>query len=792
MQKSFHQKLSQCRKHLSEWRKHPKIPRPTARKTNYHTKGLPLASLAVVTVLLANLFLNLIPQVTMVSAASCNDVEFIFARGSGEQVATDEDPVGGPSYQQWRKWNEDALYEYNKRLKFSFYDLGAKSYGGHQYPAVPVTESFGGLLNLIGAAISAGEGFAFGDSVNEGVEELKAHIEEISRGCPNTKFVLGGFSQGAMVVSKSLSQLDSDKIIYAATFGDPKIYLPEGNSHKGIFSKIPDACKGLNFSNYRVYVPDCYAYEGALGSYRPYQPDGYWNKLGTWCNNKDIMCSSGWNVADHVDYINGHFYEQASRIIRDRIEETFANSSTGTPSTPSTPSDPSDPPSNHDVVFLFDVSGSMQKLFDIYKAQAKELISKILGAGGRTSLYAYKEFVRHNWPNRRCDFSCDATEMEKAMNRFILSGGGDDDEGLLSALKVVLDETDWAEGATKSIVVLTDAGFHNPDDDGSTVQSIVQRTLEIDPVNIYILSADQESEYEELTRLTNGAYFDVATEAELSTKLISERPSAKLKELEMYGIVGDTLEFDASDSRSQYGEELTYEWDLTGDGQFESINNSAKVRKTFNTEFDGFIQVKVSDSHGSNTMSVKVKVSRSPEVPVKISNLEVANPNSTTQNITFDTDGFKTLVVLEDAPMGFIEADDDSGYFSVTDVTQPTHLTLIPYSDSGYRGEKTEVILQPSPETNPDQPKEPTTPKPTEPTIPSQPVDPSKPARPSQPTNPGSDSVNPLPNLPVPGKPTVADNNSVNVNTPKPVVSVLTKKPDYSSIPSAPSAGTCY
>ena len=85
-----------------------------------------------------------------------------------------------------------------------------------------------------------------------------------SASCPGTKYVVGGYSQGAMVVSKALGSLNADRIIYAATFGDPKIYLPEG---KGI---LPAACRGENLSDYRMYVPDCQAYKGLLGAYVPY------------------------------------------------------------------------------------------------------------------------------------------------------------------------------------------------------------------------------------------------------------------------------------------------------------------------------------------------------------------------------------------------------------------------------------------------------------------------------------------------------------------------------------------
>ncbi len=811
MQKSFHQTFSRCRKRLFTWRERHK-PQPHRTATSYYQK-VRLGSLTVIAVFLANFFLSLIPSTPAANAYSCDHIEFIFARGSGEAVATEEDPTGGPSYQQWKYWIEDVMYD--SQLQTTFYDLGGKSYGGHQYPAVPVTETFGGVINLLGAALTAGEGFAFGDSVDEGVAELKAHIDEVGKKCPSTRFVLGGFSQGAMVISKSLSQLNPDKIIYAATFGDPKIYLPEGNSHKGLLSKIPDACKGLNFSNYRIYVPDCYAYEGALGSYRPYQPDGYWDKLGTWCNGKDIMCSSGWSISDHVDYVNQEYYRHAAKIIRDHINDIYY-----LPVGVTTPPTPTPPSSSHDVALLFDATGSMKDLIDVYKTQAKELISKIISAGGRAALFTYREIVGHSWPNMRCDFDCSEEEIGKSIDRIYAHGGGEEEEeGLLSAIKMALDESDWAEGATKSIVVLTDAGYHDPDLDGSTLESIVRRTLEIDPVNIYIVSTNTEEQYADLVRLTNGEYFDVNTEAELSVQRVFERPVAALNQFEFYGVVGDTFEFDASSSHSQYGENLTYEWDLTGNDEFVSLSNATKVTKTFTSTFDDFIQVRVSDSHGVSTMSARVKISPAPENPAQVTNLQVQtsddvsqivpdssanalannsflmdlHPADHSQAISFNTDAAKVLVALEDAPMGFVIPEDNSGYFSVEDVTQPTRLTLIPYSAAGQRGEKVSVTLQPNAQPTPDQP---------DPQDPITPADPDDQKDPDDSDDQKTPEDKPTPDTSGDKHPATDANHQPDsiIAGASPTTEVLlpplyvtpSDRPREDTVPTAPSAGTCW
>ena len=210
-------------------------------------------------VLLINLLMLGMAAIKTVGAASCPDIKLIFARGSGEKRWEDQ------SYLAFKSELMEKLRLTD--LSYDFWDLN--------YPAIGIENT----STLINAFVGRGEAYDFGASVASGVKNLIAQVEESP--CPNTKFVLAGYSQGAMVVSKAIQSIDPEKIIYVATFGDPKIYLPEG---AGL---MPAACMGSNLSGYRVYVPDCRAYEGILGSYRPYQPDGYDGKLGTWCNHMD-------------------------------------------------------------------------------------------------------------------------------------------------------------------------------------------------------------------------------------------------------------------------------------------------------------------------------------------------------------------------------------------------------------------------------------------------------------------------------------------------------------------------
>ena len=275
-------------------------------------------------------------------ASECPDVKIVFARGSGGERWKDQ------NYLEFKETIEARLKTVS--LGYEFIDL--------DYPAIGV-----GLDNLgvtLGALFGGGEAYEFGRSVQAGVNNLVSLVN--SSICPGTKYVLGGYSQGAIVVSKALLSLKSERIIYAATFGDPKLYLPEGAG------PVPVACSGRGLSDYRMYVPDCQAYKGKLGGFIPYRPESWVGKVGTWCNKKDVFCSSRFNISDHVSYVSDGLYNDASKVIFDKICKFFGISSRVA--------------SPHDTVFMLDSTGSMTYLIGKYREEAVRLARETLDAGG--------------------------------------------------------------------------------------------------------------------------------------------------------------------------------------------------------------------------------------------------------------------------------------------------------------------------------------------------------------------------------------------------------------------------
>ena len=423
-----------------------------------------------------------------VQAVGCPDVRIVFARGSGGERWTDS------NYLAYKDSIEEKIQ--STGLDYEFIDL--------DYPAI----SIGDVNVLLGAYFGAGDAYEFGENVKSGVKNLDKLVN--SGVCPGTKYVLGGYSQGAMVVSGALGGLPADRLIYAATFGDPKIYLPEG---AGI---MPAACKGENLSDYRMYVPDCQAYKGMLGAYVPYEPEALAGKVGTWCNGRDIFCSSKhWDlitgVSNHTAYVSDDLYEDASRVIYDKICKTF-----GIESTISSP---------HDTAIVIDSTGSMADMIEKYKSEALRLAEETLASGGRVALYDYRDLDDPYTPVQHCDFNnCTLEVFRSELGKIRADGGGDTPESLLSASFHVMKDLHWKQGSTKSLVVLTDADFLSPDRDGMSFDEVVALSKRIDPVNFYIITNAESGEaYNELAAATDGRVVTNFDELSLLTDYIMER-----------------------------------------------------------------------------------------------------------------------------------------------------------------------------------------------------------------------------------------------------------------------------
>ena len=126
-------------------------------------------------------------------AAPCSDVEVIFARGSGEPTG-----LGGTG---------QAFVDQLRPL------VGTKTFA--VYPVnYPASDDFGSP--------------AFPATVVDGVRDAADHLQAIAANCPDTRIVLGGFSQGAAVAGFVTANAVPEGVPAAAV---PQPLPPEVASH---------------------------------------------------------------------------------------------------------------------------------------------------------------------------------------------------------------------------------------------------------------------------------------------------------------------------------------------------------------------------------------------------------------------------------------------------------------------------------------------------------------------------------------------------------------------------------
>jgi cutinase len=181
-------------------------------------------------------------------ADPCPDVEVVFARG------TTEPPGPGGIGQAF----VDSLRS----------QLGGRSVGVYavDYPASR----------------------EFDTSTPAGANDASAHIQSIAASCPNTRLILGGYSQGAGVIDLSTTAMPppvADHVAAAALFGAPK-------------SAFADTLS-----------------PGPLPTIGPL----YANKTIDLCVPNDPICSDGWDMRAHTAYIETGMVNQAATFAANHL-----------------------------------------------------------------------------------------------------------------------------------------------------------------------------------------------------------------------------------------------------------------------------------------------------------------------------------------------------------------------------------------------------------------------------------------------------------------------------------------
>ncbi|KAF1810321.1 alpha/beta-hydrolase, partial [Eremomyces bilateralis CBS 781.70] len=129
--------------------------------------------------------------------AQCPSVEFIYARATTEPPQNYGNDFDGAAAQTWSRGYGAAGYSLFTNITALIPDAA-----GHpvHYPA------------------------SMGDSMPIGVQDYLSHLGETAQRCPDTKFALGGHSQGGMVTVQVIPQIPANilsRVISVTMFGSP-------------------------------------------------------------------------------------------------------------------------------------------------------------------------------------------------------------------------------------------------------------------------------------------------------------------------------------------------------------------------------------------------------------------------------------------------------------------------------------------------------------------------------------------------------------------------------------------
>ena len=133
---------------------------------------------------------------------------------------------------------------------------------------------------------------------------------------------------------------------------------------------------------------------------------------------------------------------------------------------------------------------------------------------------------------------------------------------------------DWNYGSTKSVVVLTDDTYHEPDLDGTTFDDVVKLSKSIDPVNFYfIVPEDKASFYTDLATATDGGVTIATSDLALLTDAIMARYDSLPKVEEIDDNLGTLSEISDVKWEMTSSSQVRLSWNNTGTRTLFALND---------------------------------------------------------------------------------------------------------------------------------------------------------------------------------------------------------------------------
>lgn len=594
---------------------------------------------------------------TFANQPECKDLSFIFARGSGQTLNAGE-------YTAWSKYVDKKLTPTD--ITYDSYELGNEPGESHQYPAVAV--GIDHPLTSTAAALSDGQGFSYGQSVNKGVAELLQYIDTVAINCPTTQIVVGGYSQGAQIAGQTINALPtaiSDHITFAALFGDPRLNLPEG---KGL---LPPACSGHNLSNWRRTVPSCRTSMGSLGPASYYKSDAVFSgHAGLWCASHDYICGSSvfvWDTSGHGAYKN------PGGAIENAIDEAVGRAATKLPARLVSQLHS---PGSHDIVInenvhctaniddqsYIDANSAVQAIqsyvsstdgSDVIQAYTlyADPYSHITNDNFVTTLTSQGYRLRDNTPLVIYTFICNPpSDMQQMLMRRTL---------LYPRMALKQD----------NINTPTSVKFYTFTPASNSTSCVIAN-------NSVCLGLEKNS-----FRLVTSNLF-----TSLAASFHSDTYTATL---------GQTIHFDVNPYYSPAT--ATYTWDFDDDGIADATTDTAETDFAYAVPYEGRVSVTAHAANGAATAATSAVIvaneNLAPPRPAAPKNLTITKISDSSIQLSWqpgDDHADRWLVIANDAPLGMVLGSQITSYvLTGVDFSQPLTIQLAAVTKDGKVSEYT-------------------------------------------------------------------------------------------------------
>lgn len=274
-----------------------------------------------------------------------------------------------------------------------------------------------------------------------------------------------------------------------------------------------------------------------------------------------------------------------------------------------------------DLVVVMDTTGSMGSSIQGAKNVAVAYVDQLASSGidYRAAVVDYKDKLYDAYGSRvDLPFTTDRTAIVSAINALYAGGGGDTPEDVYSGVMTAIN-LPWRSGAKKVVVLMGDAGPHDPESGtGFQLSSVIAAANAVDPANIYAIRVGSDpymrSIFQQLADGTGGLTFDTSyNSADVSAAIlrmlgaVAGSPSAVIgaSNAPITGVVGTPIHFDGSHSFDPNGSIVRYEWDFNNDGAFDAGSSNPATDYTYTSAYSGPVRLLVTDNDG-NSADVQV------------------------------------------------------------------------------------------------------------------------------------------------------------------------------------------